>query len=390
MVDLPLELLESIVKGVGHDPSLFSLRLVSKTLSYVVTPLAFTAVVVKDSTKSAEAVSFLQGCDESVTSQVREIIFRGHTQRAEGGEEDSASNETARTGGRRALGTVFSQMKKFPKLRNLHLDFHGRYEEDEGFTRGDTVDNPTYFLLVQREILTALAANPPSSLVSLTLHNLIPVRHDIYAQENFHRIFGRLEALEISVLSDVDLIGAHIEDPFTAFWKESVPHMIRSATALTTLTIRSSLPVGVVPKVPSGNICLPRLASLALHKFQLNGWDDIVKFILRHKSTLTHLELHDCSSSVDAGENTDYLCSWHEILALFEAELGGLRDFVFENKRDVDEDVIVRDPRFEYTVEDSGIEFFIFGGEVHGEEQDLPALESLLAVVKSRYSKNDE
>jgi hypothetical protein len=77
MAELPLELFQVIAKDVEHDPSIFSLRLVSKTVNSVVTPLAFRVIIVNDSVKSAEAVSFLQGCDKSVTSLVRELVFQG-------------------------------------------------------------------------------------------------------------------------------------------------------------------------------------------------------------------------------------------------------------------------------------------------------------------------
>ncbi|KAJ6523327.1 hypothetical protein B0H19DRAFT_1244234, partial [Mycena capillaripes] len=115
---LPLELLQHVAEDVGDDPSLFNLRLVSKTLNCVVTPLAFRVVVVRDNVKSAEAVSCLQGCDESITSVVHEVVFRGDPKTDH--EEENGTYEISREAGR----AVFSGLAKFPNLRNLRLHFH--------------------------------------------------------------------------------------------------------------------------------------------------------------------------------------------------------------------------------------------------------------------------
>ncbi|KAJ7674293.1 hypothetical protein B0H17DRAFT_1082202 [Mycena rosella] len=77
MPDVPLELLHAIAMDIKSDSVLFQLRLVSKTLNSVATPLAFRVITVKDSVESADTLAFFQGCDPSVTSVVREATFEG-------------------------------------------------------------------------------------------------------------------------------------------------------------------------------------------------------------------------------------------------------------------------------------------------------------------------
>ncbi|KAJ7829174.1 hypothetical protein B0H14DRAFT_3717699 [Mycena olivaceomarginata] len=344
---LPLELLHTIAQDVRGHSDICNLRLVSKSLNSVATPLAFRVIVVHDSVKSANAVSFLQSCDESITSLVHEVVFRGDP---EGSVELAGEAETSGEAGREALRIVLQPP-------NLRLDFHDNYEE---------WDEPTHYLLLQKDIFTALASSPPPLLASLALIDMIA--------EDFHRVFRSLKTLEISVLCNADLEGVYCDEVLGDFWDQSVPHMVRSATAVTALTIRSDLRVGALPAM-TFDMFLPHLSSLVLHKFVLH---DAVEFILDHKATLTRLELHDCS--IDGGLEGDIPRPWHAVFALFEAELGALRDFVFESESDW---------RFEYTREDPGFGHVPFDdpeedAEFLGKGLDGPALESLVAVVESR------
>ncbi|KAF8198187.1 hypothetical protein K438DRAFT_2016294 [Mycena galopus ATCC 62051] len=372
MRELPLELLQIIVENLKDGPSILNLRLVSKTLNSVATPRAFRVVIVRDSVKSAQAVSLLQDCNEAVTASVREVVFQGDY-----GEQEP--EETAREG----LKMVFSRLTKFPNLQKLQFDFNPEYEEEDNY---QIPENPTNYLQLQNAILAALAANPPPSLVSLTLNNLIAMPDDIYAQESFHRVFRSLQALDISVLCDAESEGSYFQDPLVDFWNKSLPHMIRSATAVTALTIRSNLPVGAYPALSFKDTFLPGLSSLALYRFVLEPAlpdSDVVAFILRHKATLTHLTLHDCS--IDGGEEGEFPRPWNAVFETFKTELGALREFVLENEAEIyHRHVVGRDSRFEYTRLDPGWGYMPSEGELPSGGLDLPALESLMDLVESR------
>ncbi|KAJ7016964.1 hypothetical protein C8F04DRAFT_1201255 [Mycena alexandri] len=178
MANLPVELLYAITQDVCEDPCIFNLRLVSKTLNSVVTPLAFRVVVICDSVKSV-----LQGCNEYITSLVQKVICRGDL-------------EPTRDAGIEALQTVFAELRKFLKIIHLDFVFDSCFREDVI----DTVPtHPSHYLRLQRRLLSTVVAHSPPLLVSLTLNNMIAVPDEIYAQEEFHRLFRPLQKLDIAV-----------------------------------------------------------------------------------------------------------------------------------------------------------------------------------------------
>ncbi|KAJ7102709.1 hypothetical protein C8R44DRAFT_746694 [Mycena epipterygia] len=308
MLDVPLELLQSIANDLESNSALFQLRLVSKTLNYIATPLAFGLVTVRDSVKSAEGLM-------SLTDR----------ERKDNGDEDQMSGEA----GRKALKAAFSGLAKFPKLENLHFDFHDGWPEDCTY---DIPQNPTHFLRLQFDLFASLAASPLPSLVSLLLNKVLVIPNAIYAQPGFQNVFRLLKTLHISVLSDIDYEGSYHQEPLADFWEKSVAHMVRSASGVTSLTIHSDQEVGAYPALSFKDTVLPHLSSLVLHNFVLDPMipdSDVVAFILRHKATLAHLELHN--ASIDGGEDTEFPRLWHVVLTLFAAELTCLKTFVLTN-----------------------------------------------------------
>ncbi|KAJ6551317.1 hypothetical protein B0H19DRAFT_1073044 [Mycena capillaripes] len=374
MASLPLELLQGITTEVEHGPSIYNLRLVSKIFNFVASPLAFRMLVVDDNLKSAEAISSLQGCDESLTSLVRELVFRGDRE-GETGWRDETSGESERN----ALKSAFSGLSNFPNLQSLRFDFHNCYQEDYF---DDIPEDPTHFALLQTDLFAALTSNPPHPLVSLTLNNMIAMPDDIYAEEDFLRIFTPLQQLNISVLSTPKDETAYFRESIMHFWHPNISYIIRRATALTTLTICSDQPIGAF-----NDATLPHLTSLVLHQFVLHPSDpdaDVVTFILRHRATLTRLELRRCS--IHGGSDEAFPRPWYAVLNLFETELRGLREFVFERDENDRVEYALQDnqaARFLYTRLDPKWGF-VWTKETSGQDRDLAALESLMAVVESR------
>jgi hypothetical protein len=72
------------------------------------------------------------------------------------------------------------------------------------------------------------------------------------------------------------------------------------------------------------------------------------------------------------------------VLRKFETELGVFRDCVFEGPAGVDPNEVARHTRFQYASRDPEFSHMALAEEVATEEFDLPALESLMAMVKSR------
>ncbi|KAJ7054926.1 hypothetical protein C8F01DRAFT_1161824 [Mycena amicta] len=389
MSDLPLELLQLIAQNVDEQATLLALRGVSNALNLVVTPLAFRVLVIRDSVEGGEALSSLQDCADSITCSVREIIFAGDSKIPSlyGWIRDG---ETSGKAGREALARAFGDLSKFPNLTHLELRFHDVWQEA---CVNEAPENPTHFLQLQLRLFQLLAENPLPGLVSLTLHNVVAAPHEIYDQENFLAFFRRLEFLEISILYDLDFCGYYIKDPVISFWN-NMANVIRNATAVTTLVIRSDHPVGSEPVLPFGHIHLPHLQSLTLQLFCILPADpdaDVLSFILEHAATLKRLELRDCS--IDGGEERchGFPRPWHAVLASLKTGLPNLNTFVLENRKPVPEDE--QDSRFAYTYrENSWVTYtdLKVGDEpVVGNKEDLVALETLLAVVDARQKTLD-
>jgi hypothetical protein len=291
-----------------------------------------------------------------------------------------------------ALQTAFAGLARFPNLRALQLDFHGIYQEDEAHDIG----SPSHFLRLQLGLFATLAA-VLLPFTSLKLNNVIPKPDDIYTQQDFLGILRPLKELSISVISDI-WEGAYQEEPLVEFWEISVAKMVRSAVSVTTLTLGSNQAVGACPVLPIADTFLPQLSSLTLRNFALepsNPTNDVLAFILRHKSTLTHLELHDCT--LDGGEELDYPRPWHVVFSLLETELSVLRSFALinhayerneEDEWEMEQELDERygpDPRFAYTRLDPGWGYHpVSTLEIDGTDMDLPALESLITVVEAR------
>ncbi|KAJ7026988.1 hypothetical protein C8F04DRAFT_1238364 [Mycena alexandri] len=110
-----------------------------------------------------------------------------------------------------------------------------------------------------------------------------------------------------------------------------------------------------LPRLLFTDMSFPQLISLTLHQFALVPFfpeSDVVAFILRHKATLTHIELQSCS--INGGHDGVFPRPWFAVFTLFQAELACLREFVFENEVFPDEYGFQRDVQFEYTSMDPG------------------------------------
>ncbi|KAJ7869092.1 hypothetical protein B0H14DRAFT_2727583 [Mycena olivaceomarginata] len=215
--------------------------------------------------QSVDGLACIQAGGTDTLNSVQEIIF------------EAAGDRYGQEGDPLQVDTAFSGLAKFRNLRIVHR-----------------------------------ARCPPTTpLISLTLYNIIPIPDGIYATEAFQNIFRSLTTLCISVDSGN-------QPQLSDFWESSIPSILKSATNLTSLTIRSNH--------PSLTFTSPMLASLMLDTFILHPAHadyDIAEFIVRHKATLMHLELTDCW--VLRGKQGVYARPWRSLFQLFQQELVGLR-----------------------------------------------------------------
>ncbi|KAF8190384.1 hypothetical protein K438DRAFT_1935752 [Mycena galopus ATCC 62051] len=374
MSQLPVELLLAIVGWIADTSVLFDLRLASKTFDAVAAPLLFHVVTVRDSMRSAEGLACLQAGGLATLNAVQEIVFEGDPVGGGSWRDEHISGQA----GRDALFAAFSGLTKLPNLRIICFNFHARFRELETTS---FPDNPSHFLLLQLGLFAVLSANPPTPLASLALHNLIPMPHNVYATESFQNLFRPLTALDISILSE-DGPNAYDKSPLCDFWEASIPSMLKSATNLTSLMLRSVYPIGVRPALPFAHIHFPCLTALSLCNFILDpsrADHDIVEFLVRHKDTLTHLELVDCC--VYGAQKGAYPRPWHTVLKRFQKELAVLRSFqLLPAPPDWTEEL---EERFQYLYPFT----FYYGVDDEASHQardlDEAALQSLISAVKS-------
>ncbi|KAJ7641788.1 hypothetical protein FB45DRAFT_361830 [Roridomyces roridus] len=322
MANLSPEVFQLILNELRDDPydgpeTLRNLRLVSKTVNTITTPVFFCVVPLWHDLDSANAVLFLQDCDESIRAAVREVVFEddsfdttvgdwrgGRAMRlAHGQSPFDAYKQSILKRNRTALFQTFSGLAKFPNLERLRLAFHSSYEEEPSATP----IAPSHYLLQQIALFKALVHNPPPPLTSLVMTDIIGIHQKFYESEKFLAIFRTLKKLEISVLSVAwddphpDFLADPEEDDsyelLEAYWGGNMIDMVRSSVSLTSLTVCSDQPVGGDLYL-NLDIFLPQLSELVLKKFVLSPESpssDAVTFILWHKSLLSRLELRDCS-----------------------------------------------------------------------------------------------
>jgi len=174
------------------------------------------------------------------------------------------------------------------------------------------------------------------------------------------------------------------EDRFPAddFWEDVIPwRVLKPAVNLTSLAIESSIEFG---SLDLSSITYPCLTSLSLSNFV---WDDVrfnpqvivpeaENFIVRHGKTLKKLELHSCTICIphDNDDSPHTLVrSWADVWNRFADELTELEDLVVEYNFGR------RYTFFVYGFDDSDSAYFL-----RGTEQDSPALEAFVTIVKER------
>ncbi|KAJ7575029.1 hypothetical protein C8J56DRAFT_1063926 [Mycena floridula] len=208
-----------------------------------------------------------------------------------------------------ALCLAFSGLQEFPALRELTLDFFSDFLEND-FMHADIPEKyhrgPSMSLLFQQEFLTAIAKNVVNktslpSLTTLNLLNLIAAPGSaFYKEESFQRFISIPKHLNISVLweadeEDDDLyevdIPPYAED-LQEFWTKHVTgDIVRRSCNRRLESLHLTSPQFV--QMPCSPIVpFAHLTTLSLSKVIFGRQGAVEDLIVRHKSTLRHLMLH--------------------------------------------------------------------------------------------------
>ncbi|KAJ7641776.1 hypothetical protein FB45DRAFT_361725 [Roridomyces roridus] len=381
MAELPVELFHAILDQLKNDlHTLFKLRLVSKPINELLTPWLFDMIMVWGaSVKGAELFRY---CGDSVRRAVRMMYIAV----GEGPVPGNPNQEPA------AL-VAASRLSGLTSLEDLRLDFAGDWGKKQ-------LDTCMYLKVFE----TLANSHPPPSLTSLGLINVRAAPDSLYSREDFLTIFRPLKKLEIAANSgdyEDQLDEETFPDPGRVeFWDKSLPNVIRSATALTSLTLRTDHWVGGFPALSFKDVFLPQLTEFVLQRFMFEPAIpdyDIVQFVIRHKDTLTRLDFQHCtigSSHGGDGGQHDLVWQrpWHAVFTAFAVELGKLTEFAYvafsEDSSDEEEeenDSEEEGARFLYSV------LLVEGGYkiVENEdaaERDRVTLEDLQRLVRARKS----
>jgi len=187
-------------------------------------------------------------------------------------------------------------------------------------------------------------------------------------------------------VQDTEFKGEGDHGPAVDFWEDVIePRILRPAVNLTSLAMESSVKFGWLFRLDLNSITFPSLTELSLTNFV---WDDgtanpqraipqAEDFIVRHGKTLKRLELHSCTICVPHDRSTP-VRSWAAVWNRFSNELTELVNLVVVYKSQL---------RYVYFRQEYGFDsdstFFL-----RGTEQDTPAFEALLTIVKGRKMLN--
>ncbi|KAH9029518.1 hypothetical protein EDB85DRAFT_1523512 [Lactarius pseudohatsudake] len=380
ILPLPIELLEEIMDYVATSPQeILTLRRVSKTFCSLVTPTAFRKIVIHTTDKSTQGfLELLASADVPKHIRVIQIIEDSAVPYSVGIEE-SGDERYERVGNR--LKTACFMLHLIPALESLVFTF---LPDEESWMKPLTHDTKlSPYQLLQLHVLEGLAYNPNPlpALRSLQIDDWFAYPDECYAAAPFQRMVASLRELRFLVqdtdyTSDLDHFLA--ED----FWADVIgPRVLLPAANLESLSMSCNIEPGSLIRLNLSSITFPRLTSLSLSNF---AWDDVrcdpevvvpqaENFIVRHGKTLQKLELHNCIICIPLYRPTP-VRSWAAVWNRFADELSELVDLVVEYNSN--QQYVNFLPRFGF---DDELPFLL-----RGREQDSPALEALVTIVKER------
>ncbi|THH17697.1 hypothetical protein EW146_g3172 [Bondarzewia mesenterica] len=346
---LPLELLKSIVECIPSLVDLLKIRLVNSTFYDLATPLAFRAVTVQNTTRSVNNFDRVLK-SASLKVCIKKISYCDVFSDEDGcmlTEEDVAPLDLQSLRPRQGkeeyyimwtLQQTFSRLRELPALREVILNFNPVFDEEaQDEDRCAYYPSWRYQEATIGELWKIWRA---LRLSSLTIHNLLGWR-DRDTEWDSYPLFDGLSHLHLSVVSS-PRIGMYLEDFFVQLWKRTIqdglhrlvpeftstrssPPPLSSSLSrgLTSLTLHSDQLVGIVPALSFAGLTFPGLTQLSLKLIFFDERTGTEDFIMRHHSTLTKLELLNCSIFISVIEQGPAR-SWSQVWSRFANGLDAL------------------------------------------------------------------
>ncbi|TFY70301.1 hypothetical protein EVG20_g2705 [Dentipellis fragilis] len=386
MSSFPTEILLSIA-DVASPRALRSLRATSKTWHGLATATAFRSLCVRDRARSAQA--FVRILEDNVLAQyVQEVVFQDSSANYYGQSNDEERTEDPDI--EKTIETVeaaFSLLHNVPNLSALRLVFHPEWMEEDAMD----IDIVSDELRTERAVLTGVtvaAASPNLTLRSLTLLNLSSIHDPAFDQPAFHNLLSPLQHLHIAnKCVGYDHEGFNELDPYVEFWTLTIPQCfllpasLYAGSALTTLALHSAEDLGLAPNFSLADFHYPHLTSLSLRRILFHESTGTEEFILRHKDTLTRLELRECKIGMEDFADVPEMV-WSVVYGRLADGLQCLTELLVEERWEL----WWKTMPLRYAGLDAGF------GYLPPHDEDLPegdaeALESFRAVVAARKAR---
>ncbi|KAJ7572242.1 hypothetical protein C8J56DRAFT_43397 [Mycena floridula] len=379
----PIELYSRIIMCVEDDicplnftkVDICSLRLANKMCNELASPAAFRKIRLLSDPRGLYHLSKIQA-SPNIAKLVRSVEFHYEDIGPDGDRDGRITDSEVLN----QVDVVFGNLAKLTTLESLSLAFYDEYDDNDGYDfTGVSLGHQFQSGVLGHIILNSI----PPSLSSLSLINLMSDKTPLYTHEGFVRLVSQLKTLIVWTIS------SEYTDEFTQFWEISVPKGILSESPnLTTLSLRGDSKTWPDSfRYTAQAPIFPNLINLALKAiiFAQNGLE---AFILCHKESLTHLELHDCPMSF--GEDPlPARRQWHMVYQAFEDGLSRLLSF---DQRPQDFDGKLRGEN--YVTGEEG-EYDTFNFEMEDDDmfyeilrQDREALTQFKAAVASRFTKS--
>ncbi|TFY79906.1 hypothetical protein EWM64_g4098, partial [Hericium alpestre] len=249
------------------------------------------------------------------------------------------------------------------------------------------------------EILEAVVGvSKAISLRSLTLVNIAVADESVYERPEFMALLRGLSQLQITVVSneklDPKINRDYPDDPWSIFWEDIMFQRIlpslNGSSALTHLVLHSGEHIGIKPTFSFKALRFPCLSSLSLMRITFDEKIGTEDFIIRHKATLSRLELCRCLLLVHFDEDKPARL-WSQIWDRFAKELTGLKEFMLSTEWDQNarRDKYGDYPAFTYAGLLKGWKITPYAGPSDAEEQDTSAFTGFEGAIDKRFPVDD-
>ncbi|KAI0058400.1 hypothetical protein BV25DRAFT_1233240 [Artomyces pyxidatus] len=282
ILKLPVETIEQIIECGVEVHDLYALRATCKPLCALVTPGAFHSIQMINTVNSSLAFAKMCRC-QTIAPHIREVRF------VETSEASYITWSVVKT-----ILSALPWIRLLPCLQALTFVF-----DPFPSLANRTMTGPGH----QGSIVQAISdvshlLKSPRALKSLTLENVIPYAGAVSFSPSFYALFESITTFRFSCVSENPHSGRGAGLSYWSRYIGNLLHLPALARNLTSLSLSSDRDIPLSFR----DLTYPHLSSLALESILFAPSFGTEDFILRHSSTLKHLELLSCKIVIPEGD----------------------------------------------------------------------------------------